>query len=292
MKTLTANILAEIEGVTPPKTQKSNFLYSFSFLSKEKRLAISSIYVLFDYIDNIVDSSPNDAEAVIEEKMKRLDFWENKVAQLFDNNNIDELEQLSRAIERFELPKQYFMTLIGGCRGDLKRNRYQTFDELKQYCYQVASVVGLTCIEIFGYKHEETKNYAINLGYALQLTNILRDVKGDMERGYIYLPAEDMKRFGYSEMDLKNNVYNENFIQLMSFELARARDYYHKARSFLSSTDRPEMIAAAIMDEIYYRLLEKIELNDYNVFDEKIRVSSSHKLMIAIKQWLAIKLFV
>jgi 15-cis-phytoene synthase len=106
------------------------------------------------------------------------------------------------------------------------------------------------------------------------------------------LPREDMKRFGYSDEDLKNQVYNENFIQLMSFELQRARDYYHKARSFLSSTDRPEMIAAAIMDEIYFRLLEKIELNDYNIWDEKIRVSSSHKLMIALKQWLAIKLFV
>jgi 15-cis-phytoene synthase len=292
MKTLTANILSEIEGVPSPKTQKSNFLYSFSFLSKDKKLAINSVYIFFDYIDNIVDSSPNDSEDVINTKMKRLDFWEKKIADLFNKNNNYEIIGLSDAIENFEIPKQYFMTLIGGCRGDLTKNRYETFEELKQYCYQVASIVGLTCIEIFGYKHEETKNYAINLGYALQLTNILRDIKVDMERGYIYLPREDMKRFGYSEEDLKNQVYNENFIQLMSFELQRARDYYHKARSFLSSTDRPEMIAAAIMDEIYFRLLEKIELNDYNIWDEKIRVSSSHKLMIALKQWLAIKLFV
>ena len=152
--------------------------------------------------------------------------------------------------------------------------------------------MGLTCIEVFGYKYEETKNYAINLGYALQLTNILRDIKFDKDRGYIYLPKEDMDKFGYSEEDLINEVYNDNFIEMMRFQVQRARDYYHKARTSLRPDERSRMIAAGIMDEIYFRILEKIELNDYNIWKSKIRVSNTHKIMIAIKHWLSIKLFV
>lgn len=182
--------------------------------------------------------------------------------------------------------------MIDGCKSDLINYRYETFDDLKKYCYSVASIVGLTCIEIFGYKYEETKNYAINLGYAFQLTNIIRDIKNDKDRGYIYIPKEDLIRFKYSEEDLFNEVYNENFVELMSFQVKRAREYYHKARSFLRPDERNRLIAAEIMDDIYCRLLDKIELNNYNIWEKKIKVSTSHKIIMALKHWLSIKIFI
>jgi phytoene synthase len=182
--------------------------------------------------------------------------------------------------------------LLNGFRRDLTQNRYETFDELKNYAFEVAGVVGLISIEIFGYKYEVTRNYAINLGYALQLTNILRDVKADKDRGYVYLPLEDFRRFNYTLEDLRNEVYNENFIELMSFQAQRAKEFYFKARTSLRPDERRGMIAAGIMDEIYFRLLEKIELREYNIFERRARVSTSHKLLIAFKHFLSLKLFV
>lgn len=286
-------MLADYEHQAHPKVATSNFLYSFSFLPKEERTAIHSIYNFFSYIDNIVDDDPTQDEVIIAKKLNRLAFWEREINRLYDfKENTKLLSPLMKAIDRFVIPRQYFLTLIDGCRQDLRKNRYQTFDELKEYCYSVASIVGLTCIEIFGYKYEETKNYAINLGYALQLTNILRDVKTDKDCGYIYLPKEDMERFGYSEEDLMNEVYNDNFRELMSFEAKRAREFYHLARSSMHPNERKTLIAAEIMDDIYFRILDKIELNDYNIFEKKIRVSNAHKVIMALKQWLSIKLFV
>ena len=296
MEAVTQTMLADYEKVQVPKTETSNFLYSFSFLPKDERSAINSIYAFFSYIDEIVDGSPTTDQVILEMKLKRLAFWENEIIKLYNKkeniDNIKILKPLVKAIDRFVIPKQYFLTLIDGCRRDLSQDRYESFEDLKDYCYSVASIVGLTCIEIFGYKYEETKNYAINLGYALQLTNIIRDVKVDKDRGYIYLPQEDLKRFGYSEEDLMNEVYNDNFIELMRFQVKRAREYYHRARSLLRPDERVRLIAAEIMDDIYYRLLEKIELNDYNIWDKKIKVSNSHKIMMALKHWLSIKLFV
>jgi phytoene synthase len=196
------------------------------------------------------------------------------------------------AIKRFSIPKQYIVTLIDGCRRDLFQRRYATFQELKDYCYSVASVVGLIAIEIFGYKYVETRNYAINLGYALQLTNILRDIKKDKDRGYIYLPLEDLQKFEYSETDLISEIYNDNFVELMQFETRRAREYFYKARSLLHPDERITMFPAEVMDEIYFRLLEKIELSKFKVFEREIKVSNLHKLAITLKHWLSILLFI
>jgi phytoene synthase len=172
------------------------------------------------------------------------------------------------------------------------QQRYQTFAELKEYCYGVASVIGLISIEIFGYRHEETRQYAINLGYALQLTNILRDVQQDKERGFIYLPLEDLERFRYTEADLMAEVYDDRFVDLMQFQAQRAREYYHEARALLRPDEQLTMVAAEIMDAIYYRLLEKIELNSYRVFQQRIRVHAIHKVVTALRIWLGAKLFV
>jgi phytoene synthase len=293
MESLTQEELAYYEKGAPPEVEKSNFLYSFSLLPKEERSAIHSVYAFCSYIDDIVDSTPTRTEAAAQYKMQRLDWWENELENIYGGNIRNPLiGPFVKVIQRFDIPRQYFTTLIDGCRRDLMQNRYETFDELKEYCYSVASVVGLISIEIFGYKYEETKNYAVYLGYALQLTNILRDIKIDKDRGYIYLPRRDMEKFGYSEKELINEVYNENFFELMRYETRRVREYYHKARTYLRPDERPNILAAEVMDAIYYRLLEKIELNDFNVFKKKIRVSSMHKLMITLKHWLSIGMFV
>ncbi len=293
MEFITHKELAEFEQVPFNEMEKSNFHYSFSILPKEERNAINSVYAFCSYIDNIVDTLPSDDEKIITIKKNRLNLWEKVIEEIYsDKTKHKILIPFAKAIERFNIPKQYFLILIDGCRRDLFQKRYATFEELKQYCYSVASVVGLITIEIFGHQYEETKNYAINLGYALQLTNILRDIKSDKERGYIYLPQEDLKRFNYSESDLINEVYNENFIELMRFEVKRTRELYHKARSLLHPDERPNLIAAEIMDEIYYRILEKIELKNYDVFNKRIKVSNIHKLMFALKHWLSVKMFV
>lgn len=293
MEVLTQNCLAMYENVEPPLVEESNFRYSFSFLPKDQRNAITSIYAFCSYIDNIVDDTPTNTPNIVQKKLSRLAWWEKEVENIYANKHSNSLLMpLAMVVQRFGIPKQYFMTLIDGCRKDLYKFRYSTFEDLKSYCYSVASVVGLISIEIFGHKYEETKNYAINLGYALQLTNIIRDVKFDKDRGYIYLPSEDMQKFNYSESDLYNEVYNQNFIELMRYETKRAKEYYHKARTLLRPEERITVFAAEVMDEIYYRLLEKIELKDFNVFKKKIRVSPVHKLMITLKHWLSIRMFV
>ncbi len=293
MDILTQIELANYEKVQPPEVEKSNFTYSFSLLPKDERNAMKSIYAFCDYIDNIVDSTPSENKKIVELKIRRLQWWENVIENIYEDKLKNSLLfPLASTIKRFSIPKQYFLTLIDGCKKDLFTKRYKTFEELKAYCYGVASVVGLISIEIFGYKYEDTRNYAINLGYALQLTNILRDIKVDKDRNYIYIPQEDLEKFGYSKEDLMNEVYNENFIELMDFETNRAREYYHKARSFLHPDERVTIFTAEIMDAIYYRLLDKIELNHYNIWKKKIKVSNIHKILIVLKHWLAIQMFI
>jgi phytoene synthase len=168
---------------------------------------------------------------------------------------------------------------------DLKKNRYETIEDLLEYCYRVAATVGLMSIEIFGYKNISTRKFAINLGYALQLTNILRDVKKDADEGRIYLPIADLRRFNYTEQELFNNVYNNNFVQLMRFEAERAKGFFAKANSALDISDKPKMFAARAMQHIYFNLLKKMEAENYNVFNKSIKVGKSEKVIIALGVW-------
>lgn len=289
---LTIADLASFERVAPPKIKTSNFQLAFSILPKEERIAINTIYSLFSYIDSIVDEG-DISKANVLKKEKRLKFWKAVIDELYNDSIPSSIfYPLYYAIKRFSIPKQYITTLFDGCRRDLFQTRYSTFNELKDYCYSVASVVGLIVIEIFGYKYPETRNYAINLGYAMQLTNILRDIKKDKNRGYIYIPQEDLQKFEYTEEELINEVYNDNFVELMQFETRRTREFFHKSRSLLHPEERITMFPAEVMDEIYYRLLEKIELRGFNVFKKEIKVSIVHKLTITIKHWLSILLFI
>lgn len=272
---------------------KTNFYYSFSLLPRDEREAMHSVYAFCRYADDLIDEEEAGTE-IIEpsqrtlRKRERLNRLRAEVERCYRGESRHPiLLPLSTVVRRFQIPKQYFLTLLDGMEMDLVRSRYATFEELREYCYSVASVVGLICIEIFGYQYEETKEYAVNLGIALQLTNILRDVKADAQRGRIYLPQEDLRAFGYSDEELLSNRYNLPFIELMRFETRRAREFYGKARAALRPDERKTMFAAEIMDAIYYRMLEKIELNEFNVFGKKkITVSAPHKIWIAAKLWL------
>lgn len=293
---MSIHIYTDAEDGLVLNTQGSTtFHYSFGFLPKEERNAIRTVYAFARRIDDIVDEDPSVDPEVVLKKRQKLQWWRTEIECIYAPSHTQRaasIEALATVIRRFNIPKQYLLAIIDGCERDLVQTRYETFAELKEYCYSVASVVGLISIEIFGYRHEETRQYAINLGYALQLTNILRDVKQDKDRGYIYIPKEDLVRFRYTEEDLKAEVYDERFIDLMQFQAQRARDYYHHARALLRPDERITMVAAEIMDAMYYRLLEKIELNDYRVFAKRIRVNAIHKIITALRIWVGTKLFV
>ncbi len=292
---MSTHLYTNAEDVAALSTSGStSFHYSFSFLPKEEREAIRTIYAFARRIDDIVDEGPSDTTEQIQHKRARLQWWRAEIETLYAGQLALQSPALplQSVVRRYSIPKQYLLTIIDGCERDLVQHSYATFAELKEYCYAVASVVGLISIEIFGYRHEDTRQYAINLGYALQLTNILRDIRQDAERGYIYVPQEDLARFRYTEDDLRNQVYDDRFVALMQFQAQRARDFYHEARSHLRPDERLTMVAAEIMDAIYYRLLEKIELNDYRVYAKRISVNAVHKAITAFRIWLGSKLFV
>ncbi len=264
------------------KKSKSSFYYAFSLLPQEKRDAMNTVYAFCRQTDDIVDDL-GDTEEIKYEKLRK---WRLELEKAINGASEYQLfNRLIRSIKQFNIPFEPFFELIKGMEMDLQQKRYLSFDDLSLYCYRVASTVGLMCIEIFGYKNKSTKDFAVNLGLALQLTNILRDVKADAEKGRIYLPQEDLNRFDYSEKDLMNSVYNNNFIQLMKYESERARIYFDKANHNLTKEDKYSMFAARAMQHIYSKLLQKIEAGNYNVFEQKIKVSSFEKVGISLGVW-------
>ena len=238
--------------------------------------------------DDIVDDEGS-SKIVKKEKLHK---WRNDFEKALNGNSENELFiELITCIQKYDIPHQPFYDLIEGMEIDLQKDRYSTFDELKNYCYKVASTIGLMTIPIFGYKNEMTKEYAINLGIALQLTNIIRDVKTDSLRGRIYLPLEDLAKFDYSEKDLFNNVYNSGFVNLMKYQADRARHFYSNADNNLSEEDKSSLFTARSMQYIYLRLLDKIEHENFDVYTHKVRVSNVNKFFIAIFVWLKYKIF-
>lgn len=271
------------------KTVQSNFFYSFLFLPKAKRDAIIDVYRFCRAVDDIVDEIGDDfAETggTIATAQQALNNWRAEVVALYAGKpSLPLAQSLDTVLQQFPMPQLYFEEMISGCAMDLKQNRYQTFDELYQYCYRVASITGLMCIEIFTYTNTQTKDYAINLGLALQLTNILRDIKEDAGRNRVYLPQEDLQMFGYSERELFDGVLNDNFRALMRFECERARGFYQRAAELLPTEDRSTLVAARTMGKIYFRLLEEIERADYDVFHHQVRLHRPERFLIALNEW-------
>lgn len=264
------------------KKSKSSFYYAFNLLPEDKREAMNTVYAFCRRTDDIVDEN-NDSFEVRHEKLRK---WRIELENgLRGISEYPLLNKLANIIKQFNIPVEPFFELIIGMEMDLQKNRYLKFDDLAQYCYRVASTVGLMCIEIFGYKNKSTRDYAVNLGLAMQLTNILRDVKIDAEQGRIYLPSEDLQIHNYSEEELKKYIYNDKFISLMKHEAERAKEFFNKANNSLDFDDKPSMFAARAMQHIYEKLLRKIEAQNYNVFDQKISVSKFEKVGISVGVW-------
>lgn len=263
----------------------TNFYYAFVFLPPEKRLAIEAVYAFARRGDDVADSglAPEDANAALSRYRQALDAC---YAQ--DSSQLDspELRALANAIERFKIPRQPFEDLILGLEMDLTGTYYETFEELSLYCYRVASTIGLICIEIFEYQNPRTRDYAVNLGKALQMVNILRDIQADAQRGRVYLPQEDLDRFGVRPAQCLAGTYNDSFIELMQFECDRALDFFKQARLLLPPEDRRSMKAAEIMASIYWGILKRIQKRCYNVFGKRVRVPRPMKLWTALMVYL------
>jgi phytoene synthase len=263
----------------------TNFYYAFVFLPEEKRRAIEAVYAFARRGDDVADSGlgPAQAAAGLASYRQALEaVYANDSAQL----DSPELRALAEAIRRFKIPRQPFEDLILGLEMDLSGARYETFEDLSLYCYRVASTIGLICIEIFGYQNPRTRDYAVNLGKALQLVNILRDIQRDAQRGRIYIPQEDLDRFGVRPGELMAGTYNDPFIELMQFECDRARNYFQLARQMLPSEDRSSMKTAEIMASIYWGILKRIQKRCYNVFGKRVRVPRPVKLWTALTVYL------
>lgn len=264
------------------KKSKSSFYYAFNLLPEEKREAMNTVYAFCRKTDDIVDENLDPTDI----KYEKLRKWRIELEKSFSGHSeYILLNKLGTTISKFNIPLDPFFELIKGMEMDLQKDRYKSFDDLQLYCYRVASTVGLICIEIFGYKHSSTKQFAIDLGIALQLTNILRDISKDAKNGRIYLPQEDLIKFNYSESDLFSFNYNNNFRELMIYESSRAKSYFNLATSHLNLEDKKTMFAARAMQHIYYKILEKIIDKNYDVYNNEIKVNKIEKVGIALGVW-------
>lgn len=262
----------------------TSFYYSFLALPADKRNAIVAVWDFCRAVDDAVDE-PGDADPAA-----ALAQWREEVRRLYAGQPpaTPQGAQVAPFIAKFRLPRSGFDDLIDGVAMDLQRRRYETFEELRQYCLRVASAVGLICVEIFGYRDVQTRDYAIDLGIALQLTNIIRDIAPDLERGRLYIPAEDMRQFACTEGDLAGGVVTANVRRLLAFQVERARRFYRKADATLPRNDERRLVAARIMGAIYFELLRSIERARYDVFRERVRVSRPRQALIAARTWLKV----
>lgn len=267
-------------------SRTTNFYYSFLFLPAEKRRAIEAVYYFARHSDDAADDAHDSATAAcrLERYRALLDRLYQDGVTRFDN---PALAELVHSIRRFHIPRQPFEDLLLGVEMDLSMDRdsrrYETFQDLELYCYRVASTIGLIAIEIFGYRNAQTREYAVHLGKALQIVNILRDIQSDARRGRVYLPVEDLNRFGVDSAMLASGVYSHDVMRLMRFECNRAIGYFQQARRLLAPEDRHSMRPAEIMGAIYWRLMRKIQQRSYNVFGPPVRLSRPAKLLTAIK---------
>lgn len=270
-------------------SRDTNFYYSFLVLSHAKRRAIIAVWDFCRAIDDVVDTPTVDGtRAVLGAPALKVDLvrWRQELDCCFGESDpqTEQGRRLKPQVARFGLPRESFEDLIDGVEMDIGDRRYDTFDDLYQYCLRVASSVGLICIEIFGYRNVGTRDYAIALGVALQLTNIIRDVPTDLTMGRVYLPLEDLKRFGCTNQDLRQGMSSQVHA-LLEFESQRARGFYRKAREALPPEDATSLLAAQIMGGIYFEILDRIQRRDYDVFSEVVRVPRPRRALIATVVW-------
>ena len=271
-------------------TQKSasNLALAFVLLPKAKRDGMSALYAFCREVDDVADEE----SVPVETRRGQLAAWREDARRACTGGKPEFAvnRELQSVIQQHPgLSFELFDDLIRGVEMDLDIKRYPNHAELEQYCYRVASVVGLLSIEIFGYTNPRTREYAVHLGRALQLTNILRDVQTDAGRGRIYLPLDELTRFGVSEAEILEGRYSPRFEQLAASVAERAKHFYRLARETLPPEDRRAMAAAELMGSVYWRLLEKLEARQFNVFGPELtRVSKGQKILLILRTWLRI----
>ena len=271
----------QMEAANITRQSKSNLALAFISLGRERKRDINIFYAFCRVVDDIADSSKLD----VAEKRQRLKAWREMLRSAMPGEPAL-AHEVRCLIDKYSLSIEMVEEIISGVEMDLSISRYATFEELRVYCYRVASVVGLVSIEIFGYQNPACKEYALQLGLALQMTNIIRDVGKDLRNGRIYLPHEDLARHEYSEAELKDRQYNERFVRLMEFEAQRARQFFSSAAASLPPEDRRSMVAAEIMGSVYRGLLRRMELDEFHVFEKEYRLSKLEKASRIVAQLL------
>lgn len=267
------------------KQSASNFAPAFRLLPRAKRDAMAALYAFCRAVDDVADEDA----APVATRRRQLAAWREDIRRACENRDPQFAlnQEFQPIIQQFRLPFALFDELLKGCEMDLEKTRYATFAELELYCHRVASVVGLLSIEIFGYQQPACRDYAVHLGKALQLTNILRDVKNDAARGRIYLPQTELQEFRVSEAGILASQYSENYAALAASVAGRAREFYRLARETLPPADRKAMIAAELMGTVYWHLLQKLERGNYNVFGpQPPKLSKPYKLALVVQSWL------
>ena len=264
------------------RREAKNFFYAFLTLPTAKRRAIYAAYAFCRHCDDAVDevASLDDKQSALHRLTTRLD------AAYHNQPEGTVFTALAHTAQTYEIPQSYFQDVIRGVEMDLANNRYRTYEDLRLYCYRVASVVGLICLQIFGYSHPKAKDYAIDLGLAMQLTNILRDVQEDLARDRIYLPLDEIHRFGYSKDELRNEVRNDAQRNLIAYQVERAQSLFQSGAKLLPYLSPRSRACPAVLAALYTRILRRIVSNDYNVFGGRISLSAREKLLVMTATWL------
>lgn len=260
-----------------------SFHFASSFLPEEKRAAVRALYAFCRTVDDIVDESAD------EERESQLDYWRTMVetASFPDNDLV--AAAWADTLTRYHIPRHYALQLIGGVARDLTQIRYQTFEELATYCYGVASTVGLMSMYIVGFKSNDAVPYAIKLGVALQMTNILRDIGEDYRNGRLYLPREELAFYGIREQDIAEGRVTDNWRQFMKYQIERTRQLYEESWAGVKLLEREGQLAIGAASIFYQGILDEIEKNDYDVFTRRASLSAIQKVSRIPALWMKVK---
>jgi phytoene synthase len=275
------------DSKTITRKSGSNLVLGFLLLPKQKRDGMSALYAFCREVDDVADEE----SAPVAQRREQLAAWRADIRRACNGETpqFPVNRELQPFIERCHMRFELFDELLKGVEMDLDIKRYADYSELEQYCYRVASVVGLLSIEIFGYEDPATRDYAVYLGKALQLTNILRDVRTDAERGRIYLPLSELNRFQVTQEEILRSEYSPRFRSLAASVAERARHFYQQARVTLPPVDRRNMVAAELMGTVYWRLLRKLERSQFDVFGPKPpRLNKGQKILLILRAGLRV----
>jgi len=258
----------------------SNFSLGFRFLPKYKKDAIYALYAFNRRADDFIDE-----EFDLLKKQHLIEKWDYYLEQCYNGeiNNHPILIAFYDAVRRFHIPKKPFKDAILGFKMDLDTNRYNTFEELKVYCKRVAGTISVMSLNVFGHLDDKAYQYGDDLSMALQLTNIIRDIGKDIEKNRIYIPLEEINKFNYSEEELLSRKINKNFIELMKFQVQRAKSYFKKAENLIPLLQKDARFTTLLMAGVYLKVLEQVEKNNYDVFNKLAKVSRAEKIGLTMK---------